>query len=80
MNDRLKTARITNGWTQEFVARQAGIGRTTYIRIEQGTQQPRGDTIERLCVLFHASPELLGFLSKKQTLFSTRFPRKERHP
>ena len=66
INQCIKAVRVSWGWTQKYVADHAGIGRTTYMRIEQGIQQPHEDTIKRLCSLFQASPEQLGFSLKKR--------------
>ena len=45
---RMRQLRVTAGMTQEALARAAGIGRVTLVRIENGEQSPRYDTLVSL--------------------------------
>ncbi len=61
-NDMLKSARIKKSWTPEFVSKQVGVSRNTYIRWETGTQMPRLSSLDALCKVFEMSPVELGFV------------------
>lgn len=50
----LKQARVSKGFTQETIARQAGIAKTTYASYEQGQRNP---SIENAKIL----AKILGF-------------------
>ncbi len=60
-NSMLKSARIKKSWTPEFVSKQIGVSRNTYIRWETGTQMPRLSSLDALCRFFEMSPTELGF-------------------
>jgi transcriptional regulator with XRE-family HTH domain len=82
VNTRLRNARLARGWTQEQTADRAKIGRTTYIRLEQGTQQPHESTMKLLCEIFGLSPQELGFsedyAGKANRSWSIKWFRKQR--
>lgn len=61
VNEKLRQARIDRRWSIDYVARRIGIGRTTYIRWEQGTQIPHDSSVMMACKAFNLSPEQLGF-------------------
>lgn len=61
MNEKLRQARIGRRWSTDYAARRIGIGRTTYIRWEQGTQTPHDSSLMLACKVFNLSPEQLGF-------------------
>ncbi len=48
MGERLKLRRRALKWMQEGLAREAGVGLATIRRVEQGTSEPRMDTVRRL--------------------------------
>lgn len=52
MGERLKFCRAAFGWTQEDLAREAGVGIATIRRIEQRAIEPRLDTARRLAETF----------------------------
>ncbi len=60
-NSMLKFARMRKSWTPEFVSKQVGVSRNTYIRWETGTQRPRLSSLDALCKVFEMSPAELGF-------------------
>jgi transcriptional regulator with XRE-family HTH domain len=66
VNEKLRAARLAAKWTQEETADLAKISRVTYLRIEQGIQQPQEYTIDQLCALFKRSREDLGFPPHKR--------------
>ncbi|MCI2019988.1 MAG: helix-turn-helix domain-containing protein [Lentilactobacillus buchneri] len=58
--ERLKQLRKEkSGLTQEMVAKQIGIAKTTYSAYEQGKRQPDYDTLNRLAKYFNASVDYL---------------------
>jgi transcriptional regulator with XRE-family HTH domain/tetratricopeptide (TPR) repeat protein len=61
-NNQLRTARIDRKWTAEFVSKQVGVSRITYMRWEMGTQIPRPTSLDALCSIFSLSPAELGFM------------------
>src|SRR5579883_2853917 len=61
MNEQLRQARIDRRWSIDYAARRIGVGRTTYIRWEQGTQIPHDSSLMMACKAFNLSPEQLGF-------------------
>lgn len=48
LGERLREARRAAGMTQAELAKRAGIGRVTLVRIEKGEQSPRYETLEAL--------------------------------
>ena len=46
--DRLKEARLKNGYTQEQIATQIGVAKSTYTGYEKGTREPNVNTIGKL--------------------------------
>ncbi|GCF06869.1 helix-turn-helix transcriptional regulator [Dictyobacter arantiisoli] len=61
MNTKLRAARIQKRWSQERASEYAEVSERTYLRWEQGTQQPRLSSLDLLCQAFQATPEELGF-------------------
>ena len=61
-NSMLKSARMQKSWTPEFVSKQVGVSRSTYIRWETGMQMPRLSSLDALCKVFEMSPAELGFV------------------
>ncbi len=59
----LKSARLKKNWTAEFVSKQVGVSRDTYIRWESGMQMPRHASLIALCKVFGMSPVELGFVN-----------------
>ena len=50
LGQRIRALREDSGMTQEALARQAGIGRVTLIRVEKGEQSPRFQTLVSLAL------------------------------
>lgn len=46
--DRLKEARLKNGYTQEQIAEKIGVAKSTYTGYEKGTREPNVNTIGKL--------------------------------
>src|SRR6266851_2396138 len=61
MNEKLRQARHDRHWSVDYAAKRIGVGRTTYLRWEQGTQIPHDSTLMLACKAFNLSPEKLGF-------------------
>lgn len=58
----LRRTRIRAGKTQEWMAKELHIHRTTYTKYETGAVEPSLETCFRLCVILHVTPnELLGW-------------------
>ena len=59
---RIKFERIKRNWSQEKLAEEAGIGRTTLTNIERNLSSTTLDVIEKLATAFNDEPyELLIF-------------------
>ncbi len=46
-------------WTQDYIAKQIGVARTTYTAYERGTKIPPLDTVNRIADLFDVSADYL---------------------
>ncbi|ELK46189.1 helix-turn-helix transcriptional regulator [Halobacillus sp. BAB-2008] len=62
--DRLKKCRQIKkeenpNWTQDYIARQIGVARTTYTAYERGTKIPTLDTVNKIADLFDVSTDYL---------------------
>ncbi|HEX6819410.1 MAG TPA: AAA family ATPase, partial [Ktedonobacterales bacterium] len=66
-NERLKAQRLKKNWTQLYVATRVGTSNVEVSRWEKGSATPTLYFREKLCALFGATPEALGFLSSLQT-------------
>ena len=60
-NEKLITARIERGWTQEKAAEKIGVSRVAYARWEEKNVIPHLSTISMVCEAFKMTPEQLGF-------------------
>lgn len=58
---RLKQAREKRGYTMAAVAQLADVSASSINQIEKGTNQPRGDTIEKLARVLRVSPSWLMY-------------------
>ena len=54
--DKIKTARLAVGISQEKAARQLDVALNTWARWEQGKQQPHLDTLRRIAKLLGVPP------------------------
>jgi len=54
--DRLREHRGTAGFTQEILAKKAGLDRKTVNRIENALYSPSVDTVFRLCKVLGTTP------------------------
>lgn len=60
MNIVLQQERITRGWTQDFVAKQIGVKKTSVSMLETGQRKPSYDVLVKLLDLFeYDDPRLL---------------------
>ncbi len=59
MENRLRAERTKRGLSQEEVARELGIDRTAYLRIENGTRLPRVDRALGIAGLYGRTVEEL---------------------
>lgn len=57
--DRLKSLRKSNGKIQQDIADFLGVGRTTYVKYENGDSEPPLDFIVRLACYFEVSTDFL---------------------
>lgn len=56
----IKQERIERGWTQEFIAQQIGVKKTTVSMLETGQRKPSYDVLVKLLDLFeYDDPRLL---------------------
>lgn len=61
----LKAARVNAGLTQQQVAEQTGIARSTLIRWEKGLTKPSKPTLAGLCALYHILPDQLATKTRR---------------
>lgn len=61
LNKKLRQARNDRYWSIDEAAKRIGVSRTTYIRWEQGEQDPHDSTLTLACDAFKMSAEQLGF-------------------
>lgn len=59
LKDKLKQARIENGFTQKQVAQQVGITPNAIANYELGTREPSLDTLAQLCKCYGVSADYL---------------------
>lgn len=62
--DFFKEARLKKGWTQEELAKNAGLGQNTYPKIERNENKPDAASVFKLldALGIKQSPELLKML------------------
>lgn len=61
VNTRLRGARLKRRWPIKTAASHADVSETTYLRWEQGIQNPHLVNLQALCNAFDLSPEQLGY-------------------
>jgi len=74
-NERLKAQRLKKNWTQVYVATMIGTSDVEVSRWETGTAEPSLYFREKLCELFGAPPEALGFVADSTTPQEERLQR-----
>lgn len=63
---KIKTARLEAGYTQQEVSEATGIPRSTISRIESGTRQPELENLCKLIDFYEVSADwILGTCKKK---------------
>jgi WD40 repeat protein/transcriptional regulator with XRE-family HTH domain len=60
-NQQLRAARKRKHWSQTQAAKACGVDLQTYFRWERGVQEPHGYNLDRLCEVFGAPMEELGY-------------------
>jgi len=64
-SDRLYSARLRRGFTQEELAQQIGLTRVSVSNMEAGAQNPKIETLHRLCSALVTTPDyFLGYRKK----------------
>ena len=74
--DKLREARIRLGFSQGYVAKCMGMGRSAVTQIELGNRKINSDEIAQFCRLYHLSADYLldsGYRETKQMVFVRRF-------
>jgi transcriptional regulator with XRE-family HTH domain len=66
LGKRVKELRLSNGFSQEYLADESKLNLRTIQRIESGTTLPRGDTLSRLAPVLKISPDELLDWSKQE--------------
>lgn len=61
INTLLRSARLKQRWPVKTAASHAGVSETTYLRWEQGLQEPHLVNLQVLCDAFSLPPEKLGY-------------------
>jgi transcriptional regulator with XRE-family HTH domain len=59
LGKRVKELRLSNGFSQEYLADESKLNLRTIQRIESGTTIPRGDTLSRLATALKVRPDEL---------------------
>ena len=72
---RLKQARLDSQITQETVAREIGVARTTIVAIEKGQRRLRDDEFTRLCAFYNVAVTSILRPSQKQKDIIYKFRR-----
>ncbi|RYD75689.1 MAG: helix-turn-helix domain-containing protein, partial [Sphingobacteriales bacterium] len=57
LSERIKELRSQHGFSQDEMAKRAGLSLRTIQRIESGETEPRGDTLRRIAEVFNLKPE-----------------------
>ena len=57
--EKLKDARQRVGFSQEYVAKCFGIGRSAVTQIELGNRKITAEEIQKFCQLYHVSADYL---------------------
>jgi transcriptional regulator with XRE-family HTH domain len=57
----LRRLRIERGYTQERLARELGIQRSYFARLDRGCHLPRPRTVDRICRFFGITRADLGY-------------------
>jgi transcriptional regulator with XRE-family HTH domain len=58
----LKEARLKKGWTQDELAKKAGLGKNTYPKIERDISKPSPESIKRLVKVLGIDPSKIPHL------------------
>lgn len=66
LGKRIKELRLSNGYSQEFLADESQLNLRTIQRIESGATIPRGDTLSRLASALKISPDEVLDWSKQE--------------
>lgn len=66
LGKRIKELRLSNGYSQEYLADESRLNLRTIQRIENGTVVPRGDTLSRLATALKIRPDELLDWSKQE--------------
>jgi len=61
INYKLRAVREQRHWSMEAAAAAVGVSKTTFLRWENGEQEPHGSTLDMLCRAFGRSDEDLGY-------------------
>ncbi len=66
LGKRVKELRLSNGYSQEYLADESNLNLRTIQRIESGTTVPRGDTLSRLATALKINTDELLDWSKQE--------------
>lgn len=58
----LKQARLKKGWTQDELAKKAGMGANTYPKIERDVSKPAPESIKKLIKVLDIDPSKVPYL------------------
>ncbi|EGT5045136.1 XRE family transcriptional regulator [Clostridioides difficile] len=59
INKKLKSLRLKNGYSKLFVSQKLGYKSNVLVRKEKGQRAFSVDDIQKLCTLYHVSPNYL---------------------
>lgn len=57
LSEKLKNERISNGYSQDFVAKKIGIRRSAIAEIENGTRKVSANELKKFCTLYSKSAD-----------------------
>ena len=75
---KIKKLREKNGFSQEYLAKQLGISRPTFILIEKGKRELTISELKKLAAILNISLEEFLFNKKKGVEISIKLERKQR--
>lgn len=76
-----RAEREKRGWSQAWVARRVGVGRSQMNNIEAGRSRASAETLQALCALFDTTPaQMLEDMKREQRQTEAQPPPPIHHP
>lgn len=65
ISEKLKNERVSNGYSQDFVAKKIGIRRSAIAEIENGTRKVSANELQKFCTLYSKSADFFLDIEEK---------------